>query len=74
MQHFSLTRHAFMALLIQLTLFRMDCAIDISIWKKYIHFSKGKRKKMTIISYGGYLSKHHIVNTMSELWTKTMLD
>ena len=28
---------------------------------------------MTIIRYGGYLSKH-IVNTMSELWAITMLD
>ena len=28
---------------------------------------------MMIIGYGSYLSKH-IVNTMSELWTITMLD
>ena len=28
---------------------------------------------MTIIRYGGYLSKH-IVNTMSEIWATTMLD
>ena len=28
---------------------------------------------MTIIRYGGYLSKH-IVNTMSELWAITMSD
>ena len=74
MQHFSLTRHAFVALLIQLALLRVDCAADISIWiRKNIYFSKGKRRKMTIIRYGGYLSKH-IVNTMSELWAITMLD
>ena len=74
MQHFSLTRHAFVALLIQLTLLRVDCAADISIWmRKNIYFSKGKRRKMTIIRYGGHLSKH-IVNTMSELWAITMLD
>ena len=30
--------------------------------------------KMPIIRYGGYLLKHHIVNTLSELWAITMLD
>ena len=29
---------------------------------------------MPIISYSGYLLKHHIVNTVSELWAITMLD
>ena len=72
MQHFSLTRHAFMALLIQLALFRVDCAVDISISRRQnIYFSKDKRSKMPIIRYGGYLLKHHIVNTMSESWAIT---
>ena len=73
MQHFSLTRHAFVALLIQLALFRVYCTVHISIWIwTKIYISKCKRRKMTIIRYGGYLSKH-IVNTMSELWAITML-
>ena len=29
---------------------------------------------MPIIRYGGYVLKHNIVNTMSELWAITMLD
>ena len=65
MQHTNLTRHAFVALLIQLALIRVDCAADISISiRQNIYFSKGKRRKMPIIRYGGYLLKHHIVNNM----------
>ena len=67
-EHFCLTCHAFVALLIQLALFRVDCAVDISMSIRHdIYFPKGKRRKMPIISFGGYLLKHPIFDTMSEL-------
>ena len=56
MQHFSPTRHAFVALLIQLALFRVDCGVDVSISIRLnFCFSKGKRRKMSIIRCGGYM-------------------
>ena len=67
-EHFCLIRLAFVTLLIQLALFRVDCAVDISISIRHnIYFPKGKRRKTPIVNYGGCLLKPHIVNTLSEL-------
>ena len=75
MQLFSLTRNAFVALLIQLALFRLDGAVNISLSiGQNNYLSKGKIMKMPITCYGGYLLKHHIVNTMTEFWAITMLN